>query len=449
MKHEAMNSDALTTDINVFEASDGRLIAHAPVHGQAFYVDADMAALIARLKRNPQGFDATADASRLAALRKAGLFGQNKTPQPRTAVLEAFKPVEATLIFTENCNLGCTYCYASSLPIKSKKLSTELLQAAVDLVCENASQTDQKAASFRYIGGGEPTVEWALLEQATDYISQRSSDCDVSRFIRLITNGTLLTPSRVDWLSKNIDFITLSFDILPELQSKRPYANGASTQDKLISVVKELSAAGVPFHLRSTISAEGAAHLVEMVEYAHAICGPVQIRFEPMSEIGRSVSEGEAKPAQHQFVDAFKAAYRRGRALGVDVTCKQFTNIARKGSRFCDTEFTVTPEGMVSGCHRYSRKQHDAYDMFKTGSYSDGAFHFDVDQINTLRAIDTNHFDDCKSCTARWNCASGCLSARITNGAVNSHGPLCHLTRELLKFSIEETMKEKDDVEYA
>lgn len=440
-----MNSPGLVTDVNLFTSSDGQRIVHAPLHGQAFYVDDLMAELIELLQTEPERVDIEREAERLAALRLAGLYGEQRTHYPQTSVLEAFRPVEATLIFTESCNLGCTYCYASSLPTKSKSLPRELVRSAVDLVCENAAASDAKLASFRFIGGGEPTVEWGLLEYATNYIEKRCKKTEVNQFIRLITNGTLLNPKRVDWLARNIDFITLSFDILPDLQAKRSYASGANSHSKLVLVVQDLAASGVAFHLRSTVSAVGASRLVEMVEYAHAICGPVEIRFEPMSEVGRSIAEGETKPPQEQFVESFKAAYHRGRELGVSVTCKQFTNHKRKSSRFCDSEFSVTPEGAVSGCHRYSREEHEGYDLFRIGRYEEGAFRFDLDQINRLRGIDVYQFKDCITCSARWNCASGCLSARMGGGEVRQHGPLCHLTRELLAFSIEQTMKENSD----
>ncbi|WP_338317610.1 radical SAM protein, partial [Bradyrhizobium ottawaense] len=172
------------------------------------------------------------------------------------------------------------------------------MRAAVDLVSKNAAETESRLARFRYIGGGEPTAEWRFLESTTRYIRERCGSDSVRHFIRLITNGTLLTEERVAWLASNIQFVTLSFDILPELQEARPYANGKPTHSKLLEVVRNLCAAGIRFHLRTTISAAGAGRLEEMVQYVHQNTGAKSIRFEPLSAIGRSVSTGLERPLE-------------------------------------------------------------------------------------------------------------------------------------------------------
>jgi uncharacterized protein len=115
-----------------------------------------------------------------------------------------------------------------------------------------------------------------------------------------------------------------------------------------------------------------------------------------------------------------------------------FQNTLRRSSRFCNAEFSVTPEGIVSGCHRYSKEEHDGYDLFRIGQYDGSRFQFDIDRVNALRAIDVHSFSECTSCMARWNCAGGCLSARVSRQGISQSGPLCDLTRDLLKFSIEQ-----------
>ena len=122
-----------------------------------------------------------------------------------------------------------------------------------------------------------------------------------------------------------------------------------------------------------------------------------------------------------------------------------FTNVDRRSTRFCNAEFSVTPSGVVSACHRYSREDHVGFDLFRIGHFDSKQFVFDIDKINYIRAIDVDYFEECKTCVARWNCASGCLSARVDTEGIGKSGPLCDLTRELLKFSIDQRLKEESE----
>jgi uncharacterized protein len=440
--HPIAEKSEFNTDINLFEASNGGAIVHLPLHGRAFRVSDQARSLIEGILKGDSLPKDEISTEIMGTLQGMGIVGGRKQIRPLTTPLQSFNPIEATLIFTEQCNLSCSYCYASSTNDKSKPMSEEIAFAAVDLVLENASRTEKNLAKFRYIGGGEPTMEWGLLTSITRYIVKRAREMGVRYWIRLITNGTLLRPERVEWISRNLQFITLSFDVLPELQAMRNYTNGASTHSKLIEVVNLLCENGVDFHLRTTISRQGAGRLVEMVQYVNDNTKAKSIRFEPMAEVGRSVDEGVEKPTQEIFVESFKNAYVLGKEFGIDVTCKMFKNVMRRNSRFCEAEFAVAPTGVVSACHRYSREEHDGFDQFKIGYFDKGGFYFDMERLNALRSVDVHSFAECNTCVAKWNCAGGCLSARVRNESISEKGPLCELTRDLLKFSIEEKIGE-------
>lgn len=427
----------LNTEVNIFDGKNpNEYIVHLPLLGKAFKADTNARWLIEKLKNGHQLTSDELDSQAYQKIASLNLIGDGIYIEPRISEIINFEPIEGTLIFTETCNMGCQYCYASASPVKSNPMPFSIATAAVNTVLANATRTKERFASFRYIGGGEPTIEWELLKQVSEYIAFEAKRLNVQFFIRLITNGTLLNEDRVDWLADNIHFITLSFDILPELQKNRPFANGKSTQEKLIKVCKSLRKKGVNFHLRTTITADGAGKLTEMIKYNHNFIGADSIRFEPLSEVGRAVDYQLNKPVQEIFVEEFKKAYVMGEQLGIKVSCKMTKNIERKSSRFCETEFSVSPNGAVSACHRYSREDQIGYDLFHYGQLEDGKFIFDTKKLNNVRMIDVHQFDECQNCIAKWNCAGGCLSSRVNQKGISQSGPLCYLTRELLKFSI-------------
>jgi uncharacterized protein len=430
--------EGFVSPVSVIPHVGGSLV-HFPLRGVAFFADNRTTAFVEKLRDQRSISKRDRASPEYAQFADLELVGREPDSLPTVKALRSFEPNEATLIFTESCNLSCSYCYASSVPTKNSVMPLYVAQAALDLVVDNATKREDRSCSVRYIGGGEPTLQWELLEQATNHVRQRSRAVEVGCYIRLITNGTLLSEDRVDWLGGNVDFVTLSFDILPHLQQRRSFVGGRSSHERLLRTARLLSDRGVQFHLRTTITRESAAHLVDMVWYAHQNTGATCVRFEPLSEVGRGAGNEVGKPSEDVFVEQFLAARRLGESLGIEVTCKMVQNVERRAARFCEAEFSVGPDGMVSACHRYSRPDHDNFELFRYGKFDGERFVFDLDQLNRIRGINVHTFRQCDTCFARWNCAGGCLSARTAGGVPQSEGPLCHLTRELLKATIAES----------
>jgi uncharacterized protein len=354
----ATAAEGFISPVSVIADEDGPL-AYFPLRGIAFRADHRAARVIEKLRDNVPISKKERQSLVFKQLAELELIGCEPEPLPTVRALRSFEPNEATLIFTESCNLACNYCYASSIPRKASIMPLPIAKAALDLVIQNATKLEDRSCSIRYIGGGEPTLQWDLLREATNYARERSKASGVRCDIRLITNGTLLTDDRVEWLGEHIDFVTLSFDILPRLQAGRSFVGGRNSHDRLMETVRLLADRGVRFHLRTTVTREMAAHLVEMVWYTHQNTRATAIRFEPLAEVGRGADADVGKPGEEIFVEQFLAARKLGRSLGIEVTCKMSENVDRVGARFCEAEFSVGPDGAVSACHRYSREDHE------------------------------------------------------------------------------------------
>ena len=274
----------LGSPVSLIPHADETLV-HFPLRGVAFLADRNATTMIEKLRDGVSLSSVESRSPALASLASLRLIGGEPDPLPTVKALQTFEPTEATLIFTESCNLGCSYCYASSGPAKGA-MPWPVAKAAIDLVVGNATKRDDRSCSMRYIGGGEPTLQWGLVKRATEHAREASRTANVQCDIRLITNGTLLTTDRVDWIGEHLDFVTLSFDILPELQAERSFIGGKDTHGRLLQTIRLLCQRGVQFHLRTTVTRRSAARLVEMVWYAYIHTGATSIRFEPLSEGG-------------------------------------------------------------------------------------------------------------------------------------------------------------------
>lgn len=433
---------AINTEMYFFNGNDGYIYIHFPIRGFALKTLIENEDLVIKIQEKVSLSQSEIQSALVRELKAKDLWSNVTKPTPFAKDLEEFKPVEATLLLTESCNLACSYCYAKASNDKFVPMTKAIAKAAVDLVIHNAKSHKNKKAEFRFLGGGEPTIEWDLIVWTTNYIRYRADEEGVEYWIRLITNGVLTSDEKAKWIAKNIQYVTLSFDILPELQENRSFPNGKNSHKTVMRAAKMLSKYGVSCHFRTTISFSASKRLKEMVEYTYKNTDVKTIRFEPMAEIGRASETDMNKPAQEEFVKNFIEAYELGKKYGIFVTCKMMSNISRRSTRYCNVEFAVTSEGNIAGCHRYSRKDNTGYDFFHVGEFDKNNFKFDIEKINSIRRINTSYFKDCISCFAKWSCASGCLSARINEGEIMQQGPLCYLTKELLKYSVKNALNE-------
>lgn len=431
----------LITDVFEIQIIEDKWVIYSPLKGSAFYTDDRGAYVVKRLRNGEKVQMIDSNLPIIEQLTLIGALGRARELPPSVIPFKEFRPVEATLLFNESCNMGCSYCYASSIPSVGE-MPWEIAEASLRFVIDNAAETKERQVSIRYLGGGEPTLSWGLIERSTKFVRAYAKEKEVSVWIRLITNGTVLNSVRTQWLVENVDYVTLSFEILPELQGDlRPLVGGQNSYNRVFSSIIKLKTEGMPFEIRSTVSEKNANRMTEAVEFCHEIGGISEIRFEPLSSIGRAEADGLINVDQKYFVHEFLKARYRGQELGINVRCKMTRNIDRIGARFCEAEFAVSYTGIISACHRYSREDISGFETFHIGNYSNGKFNFNLDKINSIRSISANTFEDCKTCFAKWNCAGECLSKRVSGQSINTKGSHCTIVRDILSHMILERLE--------
>jgi len=421
-----------------------RKIVYVPLRGLAFYSTGIMEELVRKIN---DGLDLTIEEKRseeFKTLFDCNLLTKTEYTEkyPILTKIKNHYPLQATILFTENCNLECSYCYSESkdLSDERERIDKKFIEKSINVIVESANHRKAKSVDLRYLGGGEPTLEWDLLKYTTCYAKSLCQSKTLKLWIRLITNGTLLNENKVKWLSENIDYITLSFDILPFLQQERNFANGKNTYKKLLNVISLIDEYKIPYCFRSTVTSNSVVHLEEMVRHAAEISKVKTIRLEPLSNVGSSVKNHIQTPDPGLFYNNFFRARSMGRTLGIDVKCKMSEIIDLCVARYCDAEFTITPKGIVTACHRYSTPSSDSFDSFKYGNFQDGKIVLNVEKLNKILSVTGKSFAECQNCFALWNCSGGCLSARTFNNNIDSHSPHCALTKLVLKGMIQERL---------
>ena len=111
---------------------------------------------------------------------------------------------------TEQCNLRCTYCcYSGEYKNNRSHGIHSMTQNDIDLILDFIQQeTTQRPIRIAFYGG-EPLLHFSLIEYAVKRGRERwQSEVAFS----ISTNGTLLTPEKVDWLVANNVELAISID---------------------------------------------------------------------------------------------------------------------------------------------------------------------------------------------------------------------------------------------
>ncbi len=130
------------------------------------------------------------------------------------------------------CNLRCKYCHVGELKEQNEDMPPEVGRKAIDRVLE----LDERDRHIVF-HGSEPFMNLGLLKELVSYSKDKG---DKIRF-SVQSNGTLFGESALDFLHNQGVVSGLSFDGLRQHQdATRPYANGASTYERIIDGISAL-----------------------------------------------------------------------------------------------------------------------------------------------------------------------------------------------------------------
>jgi len=315
----------------------------------------------------------------------------NANPLPRGEFLDS------TICFlpTNDCSLGCKYCFSGAQPKKFGAIPWEIAKAAIDLGTRNAVMnritTGSGTLVIRFFGGGEPTEYWDSFSSIVEYARASAKKSNVDILVATITNGQV-DPEHYEWFRNNIDEITLSMDGPPEIQNaQRPTATGENSFDKTWAFLSKMTAFDKNIQaIRVTVTADTLNRMEEIAAYFwDNLSKPYNMQFEPVyfSEVGR---QNTAMPGALEFVGQFRRveelAHQRcleGKQHGgVSSAGKPLT--IRMGS-YCDSlegkGLFVTPDGYLSICSEVSVPTDPRKDDYFVGKYDASTKRFHVSDL--------------------------------------------------------------------
>lgn len=178
--------------------------------------------------------------------------------QERMATPEDIRKLDVVL--TAGCNLRCSYCYQNDK--KPKRMDWETLKSSADLLLR--STRDEVTLLFI---GGEPLLEFPLMQRAVEYIDIRRRRGQRVQF-QVVSNGTLLRDEHVRFFSDHQFEVQLSFDGVEAAQALR----GKGTFHTLNLALDRMRAAQPAFFTEQlsvslTLVVETIPYLAESIDY--------------------------------------------------------------------------------------------------------------------------------------------------------------------------------------
>jgi len=145
---------------------------------------------------------------------KIGLQDNKKGPKPISVTYFLFP--------TNECNLRCTYCYATKQPYV---MSQETLSKTLDFIFNRDRQRFKEKGELQprsiniQFFGGEPTICWDTIVKAVEVGNKIVDKTETVRW-GMTTNCTLLNREKLRWLRHNNFKLLLSIDGPPAIHDK-------------------------------------------------------------------------------------------------------------------------------------------------------------------------------------------------------------------------------------
>ena len=162
----------VTAELFTIPLENNTYIIYAPLRRVAFIGNASCVNTLADLQEGRLTSPTRDTLAFIDFLKQLEIIDGEPEEVPVSEFVAHPTPTDVTLFLTTQCNLRCTYCYASAGDTPLRSMPLEVAKRGIDEIVTNALQTKAEHIEVNYHGGGEPTVNWDTLYQSYDYAAK-------------------------------------------------------------------------------------------------------------------------------------------------------------------------------------------------------------------------------------------------------------------------------------
>ena len=321
------------------------------------------------------------------------------------------------IIPTTNCNLSCRYCSAENPHSPVRRMEFETAKRIIDLIMEFPS--DQATILFH---GGEPLLEFDLVESVINYALQRNKVYDKILQFRLQTNGTLLSDKIARKLAMSNIGLGISFDGGQEINNlTRIKNNGSGAFDEALQGLHNAHGEHMEFGSICVLSRLNYDKVPEIMDF-YARNKLYSIKVNPVSKIGKACQVWDnIGISSSQFLQAhtsyLKYLKKNGKNAPKEENIIHMLNIlsSKMSTYMCMRSqcgagkdfFAFTPDGNIYPCDRY--RQNKDLTLGNVFSVNDLTVIRDKNQtVTEIFSRNINQIGECNNCDYKLFCRGGC-----------------------------------------
>lgn len=337
----------------------------------------------------------------------------------QTDISYQVKPVRnAIAMLTNQCNLGCVYCYQQRRP---ERMSMDTAKEIIHFL----HRSGVAVPGFTFFGG-EPMMEFDTIIHPL--VEWSKEDPSTATKFAMTTNGTLFTEDRLRFLKENNINFMLSMDGGQTAQlGNRPLRNGGNSFDTVMQYVPQILELWPMQSFRSTLTPENAGHVFDDILFFEQIgCRNLMMLpdlFQPWPEEAVATLQAQMRQYEQYLLDRFRAGeqplvlhelFVAFRSISLLIQRKE---MPRRSNPHCEScrqcglgvrgGVSVDPNGDFYGCHHISPLTRDS--IFYIGNVYDG-----VDEARVRALVDAYNPQKsggsaCASCGLDAICDGGCI----------------------------------------
>jgi len=328
---------------------------------------------------------------------------------------------------TENCNLGCLYCFKGEM--YTQNMSLETMKKALEWLLEASGTADSVNCNFM---GGEPTMRWKEIREFVPWARRRGAARGKRVTFSMTTNLTLWTQEIRDFVDEYGFGILMSIDGCPEVQdAQRPAKNGKQMSSVVEHWAKSMLRTRPRSTARATIHPRYADRVFDGVQYFYDI---------GFKEVSMSLSEYHLWTQDRlealqleiaKVVDFVFDKHQKGEDFNLTIFKYHIAKLIhlRAEQREAEIQFQKSPCGAGKGymmvdytgdiwpCHRFDGADTaaNAGGRFRMGNIFAGKFQHGLQKAFIDFDHSSVHKDSCTRCPINPVCGGYCPAANLSD----------------------------------
>lgn len=365
---------------------------------------------------------------------------------------------------TENCNLGCLYCFKGEM--YTQNMSIDTMKRALDWLLLASGSAKEVNCNFM---GGEPTMRFKQIKEFVPWARRRGKANGKHVTFSMTTNLTLFTEEIRTFVDQYGFGILMSIDGGPEVQdASRPSKDGRPYSQIVEKWARSMLRTRPRSTARATLHPKYVSTFADSARYLHSIGFQVMAvsaseyqsweeqHFSELEEQFSKIAEyvvsvyltgGQFNIASFQYYISKLIHLRRlGEAARIEVK----TQPCGAGRGYMMVDYT----GDIWPCHRFDGADQaiGASGQFRLGNIFEAGFKHDLQGA----FIDFNHMEvhkqSCNTCPVNEVCGGYCPAANLsdTGSIYTPHDTFCRWSGMVYRTAerIYDTLRSIDDTAF-